>query len=378
MLHHTPNATVHMRELASRNQATTHKDSQSLSPAHHQMGQGSTDQCTNRPQPLVTRTHTTKKGLRKRANVKIGTVNINGLHTITEGSHTFEKWAEINATMKKEKITILAVQETHLDEQNLNTLHQALGKRLHIINSQLKENPRTSAGVAFVLNKDLINTNKLEAHKLIKGRAMAMKLTWKNEEETLLINVYAPNRKSNHQDFWEKVENERTKQRLRKPDFVLGDFNLTEEPIDRFPAKHDNHNTIMALREFRLNTGVQDEWRHAFPKAREYTYRMTLNKQQIKSQLDRIHISQPKSKFTFDWKIAPSSIPPDHWLVTVKFAPKNAPYIGKGRWTWPLNVLKDKKIMEWVEKKGLKLQDKLKTLEASPYERMETNNPQMK
>ena len=340
------------------------------------MGQGSTDQCTNRTPATSPQNHPSKKGLRKRANIKIGTVNINGLHTTTDGLYSFEKWAEINTAMRNEKIAILAVQETHLDERNLNAIHQALGKRLLVINSQLNDNPRTSAGVAFVLNKDLIDTSRIKTHELIKGRALAMKLTWKNEEETLLINVYAPNRRSDHKDFWEKIEYERTAIRLRKPDFVLGDFNITEEPIDRYPAKYDHQGATLALREFRLSAGIQDQWRHAFPKAREYTYRAMLNDQQIKSRLDRIYTSQNISKFTFDWKTSPSAVPTDHWMVTVKFAPKNAPYIGKGRWTWPLNVLKDNQIMEWVEKRGIELQNDIKTVLTYPNVRSETNNPQ--
>ena len=342
------------------------------------MGQGSTNQCTSRTHTPTTATqkHPNKKGLRKRANIKIGTININGLHTAADGSHDFEKWAEVNATIKNEKIAILAVQETHLDEHNVKSIHQALGKRLLILNSQLENSPRTSAGVAFVLNKDLIDTNKTETHELIKGRAIAMKLTWKNGEETFLINVYAPNRRSDHRDFWETIENERLKKRLRKPDFVLGDFNLTEEPIDRFPAKHDHQGAIAALREFRLSAGVQDQWRHTYPRAREYTYRAMLNEQQIKSRLDRIYTSQNKAKFTFDWKTSPSTIPTDHWLVTAKYAPQNAPYIGKGRWTWPLSVLKDNKIMEWVVKRGMRLQNDLKAIRTHPNKRSEKNNPQ--
>ena len=56
---------------------------------------------------------------------------------------------------------------------------------------------------------------------------------------------------------------------------------MTEEPIDRFPVKHDNQGAKMALREFRLSAGVQDQQRHTFPKARDYTYRAMLNEQQI-------------------------------------------------------------------------------------------------
>ena len=98
--------------------------------------------------------------------------------------------------------------------------------------------------------------------------------------------------------------------------------------------------------------------------------------QQRKSRLDWIYISQSKSKYTFDWRIASSPVPTDHWLVTVKYAPKNAPYIGEGRWTWPLNALSDKKIMDWVEKRGISLQEELNKLNASPNERSETKNPQ--
>ena len=316
--------------------------------------------------------------MRKKANIKIGTVNINGLHTGEENNQVFEKWAEINATMKKDKVAVLAVQETHLDDQNTQTLLQAFGKRLIILNSQPEENPRASAGVAFVLNKDLVDTEKIETYELIKGRALAMKLTWKrNSEETILINVYAPNRRSDHQKFWEKTEEERRNKRLRKPDFVLGDFNVTEEPIDRSPAKCDTQGAITALREFRLSTGVQDQWRHAFPKAREFTYRTTVNDRPVKSRLDRIYISNSKTKYSFDWKIAPSSIPTDHWMVTVKYAPQDAPYIGNGRWTWPLHTLNDKKIMQWIEKKGKDLQTNLERLKATPDTRSGTDNPQI-
>ena len=228
---------------------------------------------------------------------------MNGLHTNTERQQNFNKWTEINATMRDEKIAILAVQETHLDGQNTLAIHEALGKRLLILNSQPEDNPRSSAGVAFILNKDLVDTKQVKQFELIKGRAIAIKLTWKNNEETVLINVYAPNKKKENQLFWEKTNEERINSRLRAPDFVLGDFNITEDPIDRIPAKHDNTGAVNALRDFRLNLGIQDQWRHAYPKAREYTYRAMHNEKPIKSRLDRIYVAKSKANFTFDWKI---------------------------------------------------------------------------
>ena len=131
---------------------------------------------------------------------------MNGAHTGGEGHSRFEKWAEINATMKSERIAILALQETHLDEQTLTDVSRLFGKRLSILNSQSETNPRSTAGVAFVLNKDLLATQKLESIELIRGRALALKTTWNNQEETVLINVYAPNRRMEHSPFWESLE----------------------------------------------------------------------------------------------------------------------------------------------------------------------------
>lgn len=162
-----------------------------------------------------------KKGRRKKANLKIGTLNVNRLHTTAENETSFEKWVEVNATMKKEKITILAGQETHLDEQNTHMIHSALGKQLLVINSQLENNPRASVGVAFILNKDLVEMENIKWCDLIKGKVIAKRLTWKNNKVTTLVNIYAPNRRGNHQArqaFWEKISIELTRHSLSKPD----------------------------------------------------------------------------------------------------------------------------------------------------------------
>ncbi|KAH9176242.1 Endonuclease/exonuclease/phosphatase, partial [Lactarius sanguifluus] len=243
---------------------------------------------------------------------------------------------------------------------------------LTIINSQLEENPRTSVGVAFIINKDLVDANQINKHELIKGRAIAIKLTWKHKE-MLLVNVYALNNKHENQRFWETVDWERLSHHLRKPDFILGDFNLMEEPIDQSPPKHDNAGAKNTLRDFRITTGILDQWRHAYPKAREFTYHAMIDNKPIKSHLDRIYVSKEKAKFTFNWLILPSSVPTDHWLVTVRYALKNSPYIGKGRWTTPLQILNDKTTMNHIEVRGLKLQEDIEQISI----RTDQNNAQI-
>jgi exonuclease III len=121
--------------------------------------------------------------------------------------------------------------------------------------------------------------------ELIKGRALVMKLKWK-ENTTTLIDVYAPNNKNKNQDFWKEVKNQRETLSLPKPDFLLGDFNLMEEPIDCSPPKHDNLNAVSALRDLRQSLNITDQWRHLYNKAREYMYHTTQNQKLIKSRLD--------------------------------------------------------------------------------------------
>jgi hypothetical protein len=86
-----------------------------------------------------------KKGPKhQRANIKLTTLNINGCHIQGEVQTSFEKWAEVNATIKREKIAIMALQEMHLDQNHMNTIQQVFPKRLEIYNSKLEHTPRSS------------------------------------------------------------------------------------------------------------------------------------------------------------------------------------------------------------------------------------------
>jgi exonuclease III len=270
-----------------------------------------------------------KKPCKMRVNIKIATLNINGCHLDGESTLTYGKWAEVNATLKRDGIAILALQETHLNHEDIQSLHRMYKNRMEIYNSEIEHAPKSSAGVSFIINHELINPVDTEIMELIKGRALAMKLKWK-ENTTTLINVYAPNNKNKNQDFWKEVENQRVNLGLPKPDFLLRDFNLMEEPIDRSPPKHDNLNAVSALRDLRRSLNVTDQWRHLYNKVREYTYHAMQNQKPIKSRLDRIYIGKKNEKFVFSWTTKPSSVPTDHWLVSVRFAPKDAPHIGKG------------------------------------------------
>jgi exonuclease III len=159
----------------------------------------------------------------------------------------------------------------------------ATRKRLHILYSMDPDNPRATAGVAFVINKALITPKNIKTYELHAGRALVIKLDWLETESTTLINVYTPNDRAEHQTFWPELKREGDRRRIPNPDFILGDLNVTENPIDRAPARLDDPNAIEALRNLRFSWGISDTWRQNHPSSIEYTYRAQTNGDQIKS-----------------------------------------------------------------------------------------------
>ena len=310
-----------------------------------------------------------------RANITIATLNMNGLTAPASGMSAVEKWATVNQTLNKYKIAILAIQETHLDQEAAEGIKQTFGRKMHLEYSSHPRNPRTSSGVAFVINKSLIAPSSIEAHELYPSRALALKIKWLETESTTLFNIYAPVNKPAHKAFWEETEKERLTRRLPRPDFMLGDLNVTEDPIDRAPARADDQSATEALRNTRQIWNVQDAWRQSYPEDKKFTYRTNSNGQHAKSRLDRIYVAEPKIPLTFNWTITQTAVPTDHWLVAVKYAPKEAPKIGKGRWTLPLYLLNKKEFIDEVVSRGIKLQSEIENTEA-PNTEWRGKNPQ--
>jgi len=60
----------------------------------------------------------------------------------------------------------------------------------------------------------------------------------------------------------------------------------------------------------------------------------------------------------------------------VKYAPNDAPYTGKGCWSWPLTLIEDQNTMEKIIKQGIQLQNDLSELKEANIDRA-TNNPQL-
>ena len=310
-----------------------------------------------------------KKKKNMRANINIATLNMNGMSAPTTGMSYLEKWTMINQTLNEHKIAILAIQETHLDQEMVERLRQTFGKKMHIEFSENANSPRATAGVAFVINKYLIAPNAIHTHEIIPGRALAVKIDWPESESSNLLNVYVPVNRNEQQTFWANLEAKRRSLRIPKPDFLLGDMNVTEDPIDRAPARLDDRTATDALRDIRLSWSVQDAWRVIHPDEKDYTYEANVNGQQTMSRLDRIYVKNQLMTFILDCNIKTSPVPTDHDLVIIKYAPKDAPEISNGRWTLPLHLLNNKQFIKSVIECGIQLSADLNRLEVDNTER---------
>ena len=304
----------------------------------------------------VTIIHTRNNKNKKRANIKIASQNLNGAAAPSENMTFLQKWSKISDTIQSEKIAILAVQETHLDEIHTKSLQERYQKNLKIIVSEDPENPRTKAGVAFIINKKLIEPEEIKTYILTPGRAMVLKIKWMKTCDATILNIYAPNERKAHENYWARILTERRFQRVPIPEVFLGDFNVTEDAIDRMPPKSDKEYAITALRDVRHEWNLTDAWRTINPNERAFTYSAQTSTGHIQARLDRIYVAKNIEKHTFDWEIKETAIPSDHSMVTVRYAPKDAPYIGTGRWTLPLHLLNNEDMLEKIAKRGSEAQ----------------------
>jgi len=196
------------------------------------------------------------------------------------------KWGAISREMYAKKIVVLAVQETHLDQAMTERLQETFKKNLKIIISAHPENPCAKVGVGFVINRQLLEPNKIETYKLIPGKAMILKIKWMKTCTTSILNIYAPNKRSTHPHFWVKTLTKRRSNHLPIPDFTLGDFNVTEEAIDRMPPRLDDGTAVTALKGLKQEWEIRDTWRWANPTELAFMYRAQIHNKRIQARLD--------------------------------------------------------------------------------------------
>ncbi|EIW64974.1 DNase I-like protein, partial [Trametes versicolor FP-101664 SS1] len=237
--------------------------------------------------------------------------------------------------LRDRRIAILALQETHLDDERARSLNTIFERNMTILHSPDPDNATGGRGVAFAINKRILKESNPTIRCVVPGRAILLKLKWSDDRDLKILNVYAPNDGQTNAAFWRTLR----EKNLGRIDLMLGDFNVVEDRADRLPARDDPEAPRDALRSLCESHSLLDGWRMTRPIEQAFTYLQESTCAQ--SRLDRIYVRQRMAKDCSDWEISAPGIPTDHLLVTVAVENYKAPFIGRGRWAMPEHLLTD-------------------------------------
>ncbi|KAJ3897044.1 hypothetical protein F5879DRAFT_814262, partial [Lentinula edodes] len=158
---------------------------------------------------------------------------------------------------------ILIIGEANMNSERCNEIDRKYGKDLKIFYTKLPDTAN-AAGVAIVLNRNLTNVEGIQTHEIVPGHAVLLEYCWHNTERLSILAIYAPNTDTHsNMNFWLKMRDFFIQHpRIRKPDFMVGDCNMVEEPLDRLPARNDHTAMVDALDELKSTIQIEDGWRN--------------------------------------------------------------------------------------------------------------------
>ena len=292
--------------------------------------------------------------LGRKQGINIASMNIRG----RKNEQRKEKWAEITTIMRKNKIAVLAVQETHLNE----TEAEKLGDKYQNIIVESNGTETNKEGVAFILNKELVQNKVWKHETIIPGRVSRLQIEWDNNQGLDIINVYAPNRNDHKVEFFEKLDIElRGCQGLENP-IVMGDFNFVEKDIDRYPNRCDDNVVTEAFEKIKKKWSLIDGWREQFPNRKDYTFMSGV----AASRIDRIYVNEEIFPYAYVWGIKNPTLLSDHQMVVTGILKKDLPYIGDGFWRLDNKLLDDVPFMNKINKILLNAEQEMNNPELCP------------
>ncbi|EPS92748.1 hypothetical protein FOMPIDRAFT_1033897 [Fomitopsis schrenkii] len=274
--------------------------------------------------------------------------------------------------MREKRIGLLCIQEAHLSDEHVATIHELYGRRLHILHSA-GERVTSAHGIAFVLNREIMDIAGATITEIVPGRAATLRIHWHADKYLTILNVYAPNNQVDNAQFWTNLENSYQQRKFTKPDVVMGDFNTVEAAIDRLPTKEDNEPQVTALKNLLTRLDLHDGWRLSEPSTLDFTFPQRGSMQ--RSRLDRIYASDQLIQSSAVWQIETTGVPTDHRLVSAQLSAAATPFVGKGRWTLPLHMIDDETFLDEVSTMGKAALESAAAVSDTPA-RTDTSNPQ--
>ena len=278
-----------------------------------------------------------RSGKQNNANHKsecIGTLNIKGKLTQNRQS----KYKLLSEMMRMNKIAILAVQETHLNEEEAKLI-EINNPRIKIINNGHYTN---KLGVAFVLNQDYTKNVEYKHEVIIKDRASRLQIKIRDMELDM-INIYMPNTTKAKQNTIKEIQN-KIQNTTSERSIILGDFNLVEDSLDRYPSHKDNDKTVGMLSEMLKTNKMVDIWREMNKDERDFTF--TQAGTNSLARIDRIYVHENAKENMNNPQIQNAAKLSDHKMATIEITKTKTKNDGPGLWRLSNGLLKHEKFTE--------------------------------
>ena len=261
----------------------------------------------------------------------IVTLNVDGINDNQKRNSIFKTLKEIN-------YDIICLQETHIQQQNINKVKKEWG-----YTSYWNPGPSQHSGGTAILmgNTDL----KIEAVKKDDvGRVTVARLTV-CEDSIQVVNIYGPNKPGDREEFFGSI-----KDYMYDTDhtILIGDFNMVEDiEMDRRIQSQDivytqgRKNLTLLKNSYKL----RDEWRIQNKKKRVYTWKSRASNGQVESRIDRIYISK---ELTLMAQNNNENVFTDHQQVTAKIHVPTKTKKGSGYWKMNVELLQDENYIQYI------------------------------
>ncbi len=192
-----------------------------------------------------------RPGKKTKAHIRLSLLNIKGRKSRSEDGVVIEKINEIPTMMRNKKVNILALQETHYDEDYVAEITERFGDTIHVEYSRaLGGRASRAEGVALVFYKPNTNVMGLTRREVVPGRGLIVAAPWHGDDVMKIMVSYAPNAPRENAEYWRTCLTFVREYPEWKPDAICADCNLAPAALDRLPAHDDDREAVEAMNAF--------------------------------------------------------------------------------------------------------------------------------
>ncbi|KAJ7687517.1 Endonuclease/exonuclease/phosphatase, partial [Mycena rosella] len=267
------------------------------------------------------------------------------------------KFKFVKRMVDENRLGILAMQETHLDDCGAADFHKIYQSWFKTIHSAHPTSPNSTAGVAFLLNKKFIDVEHVQEIELIPGHALMINIPWHKGRTVTILNIYTPSTPQERDKMWTQLwTNWKNDTHLPFPNIVLGDWNFLEDTRDRLSVGRVSVPT--SFKRLKSLLQIEDGWRNIFPDDRQYTFIQpqtdpaTGFQHVSRSRLDRIYVHHSIFDSCRGWRIDQTAVKTDHSLIAMQIVCREDQGPGRGRFSLPIYLLKTRKFTREIQLLG--------------------------